>query len=75
MATMTESEMVRHLLKEQARLQARVANLEVALHAMWAMLSHLQPPETQEGISSMMQQHFDATRDMGGLQHGTFERA
>ena len=77
MATMTESEMVQHLLKEQATLRARVGNLEVALHAMWAMLRDLQPPSTQDAIGRMMQDHFEAMKDMGAVTHGgpAFERA
>lgn len=62
---------------EAQRLRARVANLEVALHGMWAMMQDLQPPATQECISSMMHEHFSAMRDMGVVIHGgpRFERA
>lgn len=66
------------MIEEQQlqRLRARVANLEVALHGMWAMLQDLQPPATQDAIGSMMSEHFDAMRDMGaGVPGGPrFER-
>lgn len=63
--------------QELQRLSARVANLEVALHGMWIMLKHLQPPETQANIDNMMSEHFEAMRDMGAAVHGgpRFERA
>lgn len=68
---------MRYLAKEQARLRARVGNLEVALHAMLAMLQDLQPPATQDSIGRMMRDHFDAMKDMGAVTHGwpVFERA
>lgn len=58
-----------------ARLRARVANLEMVLHGMWAMLKDLQPPAAQYGIDSMMSEHFDAMCDMGVESGATFERA
>lgn len=77
MATMTDSELVKHLLDEQAKLHARLSNLEVALHGMWAMLQDLQPPATQQAVGNMMREHFQAMEDMGTVRMGlpTFERA
>jgi hypothetical protein len=76
MATMTDSELLGHLLKEQAALRLRVANLELALHGMWALTQHLQPPETQQAVSAMLQEHFDCMSELGGGELGTgFKRA
>ena len=63
--------------KELQRLQARVANLEVALHGLWATLKELQPPHTQDMLDDMMWQHFQAMEDMDAVKSGlpTFERA
>ncbi len=51
--------------EEAGKLRARVANLELALHGMWSMLQHLQPPATQEAIGDMMAQHFDTLEPLG----------
>ena len=73
----TDTDLLHEMYSEQQRLLARVANLEVALHGMWAMLQDLQPPATQEAIGSMMSEHFEAMRDMGAGGPGgpRFERA
>jgi chaperone required for assembly of F1-ATPase len=76
MSTMTESELVQHLTREWAVLRDRVANLELALHGMWALMQHLQPPETQQAVSAMLQEHYDCMASMGGGQiGGGFKRA
>lgn len=63
--------------QELQKLRARVANLEMALHGMWAMLQDLQPPATQQAIGDMMREHFQAMEHMGAVRMGlpTFERA
>lgn len=42
-------------------IEARVHNLEVALHVMWVLLKDLQPPATQQDIDNMMADHFDSS--------------
>jgi hypothetical protein len=63
--------------QELQKLRARVANLEGALHGMWAMLAELQPPATQDAVGRMMREHFEAMEYMGAVRIGlpTFERA
>lgn len=46
---------------EIAILQARVFNLEMALHAMWAMIQDTHPPAVQESVQRVMHDHFEAT--------------
>ena len=55
-----------------AALEARISNLELALHAMWAALRDLQPPGTQHDIDRMMRQHFAASTVLGGFDSVQF---
>jgi len=52
---------------EIAALHARIHNLEVALHGMWAMLKDLQPPGTQEDVERLMVEHFNASSNAGAF--------
>jgi hypothetical protein len=61
--------------EEVQKLALRVSNLELALHAMWAMLRELQPPCTQDAVTEMLAEHFDCISDLGGGEIGVgFQR-
>ena len=55
--------------QELQKLRARVANLEMALHGMWAMLQDLQPPATQQAIGDMMREHFQPVDIIAVVRH------
>ena len=59
---------------ELHKLRARVANLELALHGLWAMLQDVQPPAVQDGVIRMMREHFQCMESMGGVAR-EFQRA
>lgn len=53
---------------EIEKLEQRVMNLEVALHGLWALLKHLQPPDTQHDVDEMLAEHFCTGEILGGFR-------
>lgn len=51
-------------------LEARVANLEAALGITLTLLYETQPAAIQQTLLRMAQEHFDASRSLGGFPEG-----
>ena len=52
-------------MNEQEKIEARLANTEKALFALVTVLLDLQPPATQDSISILMGDYFDANTSLG----------
>jgi len=55
------------------RLEQRISNLEVALMAMGSILEHMQPPETQDDIASLLEELYESNKLLGGYRRPTID--
>jgi hypothetical protein len=46
-------------------LEKRLANTEMALHALWTLLSDTVPPTYSEDITSMMSEYWECNKSLG----------
>jgi hypothetical protein len=53
-------------------LEARVHNLELALHIMISVVREMAPPALQDTISQMSLDHFDSSKSLGGFDSVAF---
>ena len=55
-------------MTEIEKLEARISNLEIALHALYAIIRDILPPAINEDACNMLQTHYLLSSELDGFK-------
>ena len=55
-------------MTEIEKLEARISNLEIALHALYEIISDILPPEIKENAYNMLNAHYLLSSELDGFK-------
>lgn len=59
---------------EITKLEQRITNLEIALHAVAQILNQMTPPSLSEELDELLSEHHAAATELGGCRRTNFVR-